>query len=167
MELPTGWTRVGRKLLCCSGFPRGREEGREMLPGGRREVGSKCRKTGRTKVPTPRTCFRSPTPPSADCSSLQSVFVAASQPVCYFSASTWCFYQLQFKIDSALTHLRIVAWLPGLVREHWPKGKVDVISMISSSSSSSTSCTVSELGPADLYERRAWGSPACMGCRWG
>ena len=59
-----------------------------------------------------------------------------------------------------LTHLRIVAWLPGLVREHWPRGKVEVISMMSSSSSSSTSCTVSELEPAALYESRAWGSPA-------
>lgn len=40
--------------------------------------------------------------------------------------------------------------------------------MMSSSSSSSTSCTVSELVPAALYESRAWGSPAAgWGCRGG
>ena len=166
-----GWTSRlqdgERKLLCCFGSPQGREEGREMLPTGRRVAGSRCTRKGQTRVLSPRPCFQSPAPPSAGCSLQQNVSVAVCQPVCYFSAATWWVrFILQFKFDCLqMTHLRIVAWLPGLVREHWPKGKVEVISMMSSSSSSSTS-TVSE---EPLYDScRAWGSPAAgWGCRGG
>ena len=62
-------------------------------------------------------------------------------------------------------YLRIVAWLPGLVREHWPRGKVEVISMMSSSSSSSSSTsTVSEIVAWASSEGLARG---CDGLRTG
>ena len=153
-----GWRRHrggGRKQLCCSVAPRGREEGREMLPAGRRLVGSRCRRMVQTTVLSPR-AFRSPAPPSVGCNLPQNVSVAACPATCCFSVATWRInFIVKFLLIASkwLTHLRIVAWLPGLVREHWPRGKVEVISMMSSSSSSSTS-TVSV-----LYDR-AWGSPA-------